>query len=61
MEIPSLRASAASASAMASGNSLRNLTLNLGGERYDVGASNDVIDRLEDHVRRQALRKGGRR
>jgi hypothetical protein len=39
----------------------RNLTLNLGGERYDVGASNDVIGRLEDHVRREALRKGGRR
>ena len=44
-----------------SGGSGGNLALYLDGERYDARASNDVISRLEDHVRREALRKGGRR
>lgn len=44
-----------------SGGSGGNLALYLDGERYDARASNDVIGRLEDHVRREALRKGGRR
>ena len=39
----------------------KNLTLVLGGERYTVGASNDVIEQLTAHVAREALRKGGRR
>ena len=38
-----------------------NLTLNLGGERYQVGADNGTIDRLTAYVSREALRKGGRR
>ena len=44
-----------------SGASGRNLTLNLGGERYQVGADNGTIDRLTAYVSREALRKGGRR
>lgn len=39
----------------------KNLTLVLGGERYQVGAGNDVIEQLTAHVQREALRKGGRR
>jgi tape measure domain-containing protein len=57
IRIPSLPAGAGR-EAMGGG---RNLTLNLGGERYELGASNDVIGRLERHVAREALRKGGRR
>jgi tape measure domain-containing protein len=48
----------ASGAGQQSGN---NLTLVLGGERYQVGAGNDVIDQLTAHVQREALRKGGRR
>lgn len=39
----------------------RNLTLVLDGQRYEVGAGNDTIDRLTNFVSREALRKGGRR
>lgn len=48
-------------SASLSGRSGRNLTLVLGSERFGVSAGDDVIGRLEDHVAREALRKGGRR
>lgn len=50
-----------SSSAMPASSSSRNLTLVLGNERFGVSAGNDVIGRLEAHVSREALRKGGRR
>lgn len=54
--IPSLQPGA-----MAPGHASRNLTLVLGNERFGVSAGDDVIGRLEAHVSREALRKGGRR
>jgi hypothetical protein len=56
MAIPSL-----TSSALSSGRASRNLTLVLGNERFGVSAGDDVIGRLEAHVSREALRKGGRR
>lgn len=58
MALPALSGAASAAPASASG---RNLTLVLGGERFQVGAGNDTIDRLASFVSREALRKGGRR
>ncbi|MBL0307649.1 MAG: tape measure protein [Chitinophagaceae bacterium] len=54
LRVPAMPAAATSAAA-------RNLTLVLGGERYEVGAGNETIDRLTSYVSREALRKGGRR
>ena len=39
----------------------KNLTLVMDGQRYQVGADDATLDRLADHVSREALRKGGRR
>lgn len=38
----------------------KNLTLVLDGQRFGVSATSDVIGRIEDHVAREALRKGRR-
>ena len=58
VSIPVLSGSSARPAAPESG---KNLTLVLGGERYQVGASDNTIDQLTSFVSREALRKGGRR
>lgn len=58
VSIPVLSGSSARPAAPESG---KNLTLVLGGERYQVGASDNTIDQLTNFVSREALRKGGRR
>ena len=54
MALPALRAASA-------GGSTTAINLTLDGNRYAMTASNDVATALTDYVRREALRKGGRR
>jgi len=54
LALPGLRAAAG-------GNSTTAVNLTLDGNRYAMSASSDVAAALTDYVRREAMRKGGRR